>query len=541
MGVLTSLCQFTLLLGLANAQIVKPPLIKTVRDLDARFDAALPAPQKYTYSKLSAAEIARGIPNPFPWGASLYEPTSEYYCKDDFSVYNVTFPDCPEPWLVGHCARAAKNREETFNLLGRLPSSARGGVSDLLNMAFPPNLSIRVAWDNSAIFGGGFRPADGVKMILTALIRGAPGIPMDDFMKAVEADSCVADQDASEELKRGGYFYAQEGGLAIAAYMKLVKTPPIDASCMSNQLKILRPILDKRWDAPGQCPNKIAPKLVKYKPILFPRGIEVLNVDPVPGPGDATVVLWDKSDGIPEWFWHEGRVKRQNDPSRIYCEHENIQVFNVSYPDCDQDPWTLGRCTDAQESVDDIVRKFGRLPAGLRSYITHLIAFENPYPAGGGLIPLNYVTIYGDVVDSVYMHEAAHHVDRGFFQNATFLAAKAADTCYPTTSSKLGDRELLADLGVTYLYDKSGKTLLERGYDASCLVHLLNALGDYAGGDFQRTSKCFKRPQNSRVIHPTDAEFANPEPYISQVVMEHFPNKLAESWDWRQEINLHRG
>ncbi|QSS66246.1 hypothetical protein I7I51_07103 [Histoplasma capsulatum] len=34
MGILTSLFQFTLLLGLANAQIVKRPLIKNARDLD---------------------------------------------------------------------------------------------------------------------------------------------------------------------------------------------------------------------------------------------------------------------------------------------------------------------------------------------------------------------------------------------------------------------------------------------------------------------------------------------------------------------------
>lgn len=168
---------------------------------------------------------------------------------------------------MGHCARAEKSREETFNLLGRLPSSARGGVSDVLHIAFPPNVKMRVGRDNSAIFGGDFRPADGIKMILTALIRGTgPGMPMDEFMKAVEADSCVADEDASQELERGGgYFWSLESGLAIAAYMKLVKTPPIDASCMSNQLKILRPILDKRWDTPGQCPNKIAPKLVKHK------------------------------------------------------------------------------------------------------------------------------------------------------------------------------------------------------------------------------------------------------------------------------------
>lgn len=76
---------------------------------------------------------------------------------------------------------------------------------------------------------------------------------------------------------------------------------------------------------------------------------------------------------------------------------------------------------------------------------------------------------------------------------------------------------------MAYLYDKSGKTLLERGCDASCLSHQLNALGNYAGGEFQRTSKCFKRGENSPVIHPTEAEFLSPGLYDSPVVMETFP------------------
>ncbi|OAX82160.1 hypothetical protein ACJ72_03494, partial [Emergomyces africanus] len=59
---------------------------------------------------------------------------------------------CPEPWLVDHCARAEKSREDTFNLLGRLPSSARGGVSDVLSVVLRPKFSLRVGQDNSAIF-----------------------------------------------------------------------------------------------------------------------------------------------------------------------------------------------------------------------------------------------------------------------------------------------------------------------------------------------------------------------------------------------------
>ncbi|KAG5292968.1 con13-like protein [Histoplasma ohiense] len=533
MGVLYSLCQLTVLFGIASTQIIRHPLVKNANDFDSNFEAVLPAPQNYTYTIWSEAEIkSRGLPSIPAWGESLYEKQHVHYCKNDFSIYNVTFADCPEPWLVGHCALTDNSKEAVFDALGQLPSSARGGISDLAYVRYYPNLSVSISQGNSAIFGGHLRPAYILRSLLKALHLGVSGIPIDEFKKAVEADSCVADETSSNELKRGGYGEAIERGLAIAAYLKLVKTPPIDASCMSNQLKILGGILDERWDAPGQCPNKVAPKLEEYRYVLFSGGLEVLNEDPVPGPEDATVVQWDTSDGFPEWMWNEARVKRQDDPNRVNCKPEDIQVFNVSYPDClDQDPWTLGRCADAQESVDDIVRKVGRLPAGLRSFITHLIAFENSYPAGAALIPVNYVMIYGDVGDSVYMHEATHHLDRGFYESEALRAAITADTCWPSAYSRLGGMELVAELGVAYLYDKSGKTLLERGYDASCLSNQFNALGNHAGGEFQRTSKCFKRRQNSRVIHPTEAEFLNPGVYISEAVMETFIDTPLGFWD----------
>ncbi|OAX82159.1 hypothetical protein ACJ72_03493 [Emergomyces africanus] len=206
---------------------------------------------------------------------------------------------------------------------------------------------------------------------------------------------------------------------------------------------------------------------------------------------DATVVLWDKSDGIPEWFWNEARSKRT-----VWIKIRGHLVAALMH----RSPyWQY--CFDA---------------LGLRHY-------------------------YGESDDSSYMYEATHHLDRFFSKSATFLAAKAADTFWPTEYSKNGDGDLLAELGVAYLYDKSGKTLLERGYDASCLFHEFNVLGDYAGGDFRRTSKCFKRRESSRVIHPTDPKFASPEVYLSEAVIEHFPNTPPASWDWTQETNFHRG
>lgn len=159
------------------------------------------------------------------------------------------------------------NREATFDLLGRLPSSARGVISDLLNANIERGLSFRWTENHSVMVGGYFRPADGLKSVLTALWVGSPGVPYNPFLKAVTADTCVGDEDAAASLEKDGSLAgAVDTAFVIAAYMKLVKgNPPFDASCMSNQLKIVRPLLDARWDAPGECPNKVAPELVKYK------------------------------------------------------------------------------------------------------------------------------------------------------------------------------------------------------------------------------------------------------------------------------------
>ncbi|PGH30818.1 hypothetical protein GX50_06404 [[Emmonsia] crescens] len=532
MVVLTSLCQL-MLLGLASAQTIKKPLVRSVRDFDSTFDATLPAPQKYTYKTWTTDEIERGLPKDGTWVDSYFNPDSRHYCKDDFSVYNVTYADCPEPWLIGHCAKAEINRENTFNLLGRLPSSARGVISDLLNANIERGLSFRWHNKHSVLLGGYFRPADGLKAVLSALWIGGPGVPLEPFVNAIAADTCVADEEAAEALKRDGSLGdAVDSGFAVAAYLKLVKgTPPFDASCMSNQLKVLGAILDERWDAPGKCPNKKVPTLEKHKTILFSRGIEVINADPVPGAQATEVVQWKKSDGYPEFCWNEARAKRSNTDSRVRCEPSRLNVYNVTYSDClDQDPWTLCHCSDAQNTLDQMVTRVGRLPPGLRSHMLHLVAFNHVSVGGAAVLPWNMVMIFGEAQDSVYMHEASHCIDGGFYKSETFKAAKAMDSCWPTGYSRSSDIELFAEIGVVYLYDKSGKTLIERGYNPACLAHGLKAIDEYVGRDYQRNgSKCFKRRPNSKVIYPTESQLLSPEPYISEAVIEDFSDPDAFS------------
>ncbi|PGH05421.1 hypothetical protein GX51_02945 [Blastomyces parvus] len=501
-----ALCQL-LLLGLASGQVTQRPLLPNVDDLYPEFDAVLPAPQKYSLSKWTAAEIDLAHPSDGFWSNTLYNPESENYCKDDFSVYNVTFIDCPEPWLVGHCAKGDTSQDNTFDLLGRLPSSARGVISDLLHVVMEPGLSMRYVTGNSAFFAGSPSSIEGFKMMLTAMWTGSPGIPRDQFAEAVAADSCVADERAVTELENGDYSAALEGGLTVAAYLKLVKTPPLDASCMSTQLSFLRTYLDARWDAPGQCPNKVAPTLVRYKSVLFPDGMGVLDVDPVPSPV-AKVSQWDKSDGFPEPCWNLSQLVIPGREKPL-CAVDDLSVYNITYSDCpDQDPWPICHCNDARLSLDEAVTKFGRLPAGLRSYVRAYFALDlAEYDEVGPIFEPDFYVSLGVPPDSTFMYWVAHTASDGFYLEETWIDAVWKDTCWPSTiyDTSFPEFEVFGDSGVAYLYDSSGKSLLERGYDVSCMSNGMRALGASVGRHYKQNSKCFERKPNFPIVHPEDS------------------------------------
>ncbi|OAX80489.1 hypothetical protein ACJ72_05176 [Emergomyces africanus] len=408
-----------------------------------------------------------------------------------------------------------------MNLLARLPPSARGIISDLLVAKYEKDYIIRHIGDNSALFCGQFRPADAVKVIATAMYQEVEGSLMNEFKRAVAADTCVSDENAADQLKSdGSHGRAMEDGFVITAYLKIAK-PSLDASCMSNQLKLLNPILNKYWDTPG-CPNKIPPKLIKHKGILFPDGLGSLReTGPISGAEPTEIIQWEKSEGVPEYCWRMSQDKR--DDGNVWCTADRLNVYNVTYSDCpDQDPWAMCHCTDAQQSVKAMTENFGRVPAGLRSRVRHVIAFENNSPGGVRVGPWNIIAIYGDVQYSVYMHESGHCTDRGFSTSEAFLKAKELDTCWPSDYSKSSNAELFAEMGVAYLYDKSGKTLRERGFDPSCLSKGLKALGDHAGSDYVKGSKCFKREPNSKIVHPDEVGVMSPESPLD-VPIEFFP------------------
>lgn len=183
-----------------------------------------------------------------------------------------------------------------------------------------------------------------------------------------------------------------------------------------------------------------------------------------------------------------------------------------------------------------MVTSFGRLPPALRSYVKHIIVFDGT--EGDGEVHTHAGTVsdgimfFGNSSDSVFMHEAAHCIDREFHDNPLWTDAKAKDTCVPSFYARSSDTELFAEVSGTYIYDKNSESLKERGYDPSCMANLLQAVGDYVGKEYTLgTSKCIAREPNTPIVTPDKSRIANVEPYISEVDLEDFDSAGVEARD----------
>ncbi|KAL1959273.1 hypothetical protein VTO42DRAFT_2460 [Malbranchea cinnamomea] len=231
---------------------------------------------------------------------------------------------------------------------------------------------------------------------------------------------------------------------------------------------------------------------------------------------------------MPEWCWNQANAQRPGqDLPR--CAAQNIEVYSVSYSDCpDQDPWVVCRCSDAQLSVDEMVTKFGRLPPGLRSYVRHFFVFDGTDANGNiGLSAGSSddcIAFVGPCGDSVFMHEAAHSIDREFHNSEAFQQAMQSDSCLPTHYSRTSPAELFAEDSVAWIYNRNSKPLADRGYEPSCMANQLRAVGDYVGNEYTlSTSKCFTRRPNSPIINPAQIMTTMKQGYyVSDIVLEDF-------------------
>ena len=240
----------------------------------------------------------------------------------------------------------------------------------------------------------------------------------------------------------------------------------------------------------------------------------------------STIKRWS-SGSYPKFCYDTAiAAKASNDP-RLNCAINNLEVYNVTYNDCTQYPWTVCRCSDAQLSTQAMVNAFGRVPPGVRSRVVHVFVVDGSRPDGsigksGGSNNDRFI-IRGPIDDAAFTHESMHSVDQGFSSSQTFKTAYDGDTCVPDDYSKSSNAEDFAQLGVWTSYDTNGmpiKNYLNR--DWTCMANQLAAVKTYAGNAINlKTSKCAaRRPNDVNVTPSLDSIVAGQEEPLPPVAFE---------------------
>ncbi|KAF1997699.1 hypothetical protein P154DRAFT_416793, partial [Amniculicola lignicola CBS 123094] len=92
---------------------------------------------------------------------------------------------------------------------------------------------------------------------------------------------------------------------------------------------------------------------------------------------------------------------------------EDMEVFSVTYEDCDSGPWHFCRHPSAFGTKEVMAEQLGRLPPILRTYIHYTLSWGGD---GVKMGPSGDIAMSGDSINDtwVWIHEAAHAYDDGF-------------------------------------------------------------------------------------------------------------------------------
>ncbi|KAH8595321.1 hypothetical protein B0O99DRAFT_622603 [Bisporella sp. PMI_857] len=178
----------------------------------------------------------------------------------------------------------------------------------------------------------------------------------------------------------------------------------------------------------------------------------------------------------------------------------DVEVFNVHYTDCDT-TWTMCRHHNADLSQIDMIDLFGRLPAGYRGAVRHVIAVSH---GGGAYMNGGDIIFKGHATPSIFIHEAGHAAD---FQlrpdhgvngptssTNEFRGAVAKDTC---DASPANYGEDYAELCQYLLYEIVSPGGLDPLGNWRCLENQKNVAGNLMKGYLTPGDRCSHRVPDS--------------------------------------------
>lgn len=137
---------------------------------------------------------------------------------------------------------------------------------------------------------------------------------------------------------------------------------------------------------------------------------------PEPG-GNSTgprIEQWD-AGRIPE-----GCAQAIDEPGIVggRCPFDELEVYDVYYEDCEQQPWTICRCSTNEGDMDRLVEDLGQLPVGARDYVRYVIMSDD-YMIDGqsayegmALYEIGDLIIFGNWSSvGLFVHESTHVLD----------------------------------------------------------------------------------------------------------------------------------
>ncbi|KAL8998250.1 MAG: hypothetical protein Q9169_002654 [Polycauliona sp. 2 TL-2023] len=162
---------------------------------------------------------------------------------------------------------------------------------------------------------------------------------------------------------------------------------------------------------------------------------------------------WNK-DWIPEFILKESKDEKAGfDPAK------DIRVYDIKYTDCDA-AWIVGIHNDLKLDIHSFAELFGRIPAGSRSYVRHMLTLPSEGDGVGGYNAGGDIVLFDPTADALatIIHETAHSLDQ--YAYGDFLSRSnewrdktAKDKSVPNEYAKTNSAEDVAESHIVATYN----------------------------------------------------------------------------------------
>lgn len=156
-------------------------------------------------------------------------------------------------------------------------------------------------------------------------------------------------------------------------------------------------------------------------PELFPEeesgtnSLEDQGFSDWPEAGGPRLTKWEEAGRMPEGCYQtimgEGNIGGT-------CDLATLEVYDVHFDDCEDQPWTICRCSTADKDINKLVEDLGQLPVYARDYVRYVVMSDHVMIDGQSALEAISLYTQGDLVIygnwssvGLFVHETTHTLD----------------------------------------------------------------------------------------------------------------------------------